>query len=89
MVDVDVVGEADGDPARGGPGQRVADDRADGVGKVDVVDRDLERVLRLRDEVGERVRRVLGGLAAVGERADVYRAVFAARCAALYSRLAA
>jgi hypothetical protein len=89
VVDVDVVGEADGDPARCRTGQRVADDRADGVGKIDVVDRDLERVLRLRDEVGERVRGVLGGLAAVGERADVYRAVFAARCAALYSRLAA
>jgi hypothetical protein len=89
VVDVEVVGEADVDAARRGAGECVADDRADGVGEVDVVDRDLERVLRTSDEVGERVRGVLGRLAAVGECADVYRAVFAARCAALYSRLAA
>jgi hypothetical protein len=64
-------------------------DRADGVGQVDVVDRDLERVLRRGDPVGERVRDLLGGLAAVGEGADVYCVVFAARCAVLWARFAA
>jgi len=49
---------------------------------VHVVDRDLERPLRRSDEVGKRVRDLLGGLAAVAERANVYRVVFA-RCDAL------
>jgi len=53
-----------------------------------VVDRDLERVLGRSDEVRERVRGLFGGLAAVDERADVYCAVFAARCAALCARFA-
>ena len=88
MVDVDVVRETDGDAARGRPRQRVAHDRTDRAGQVDVVDRDLERLLRRRDELGERVRDLVGGLPAVGERADVYCAVFA-RSDALYARLAA
>jgi len=39
---------------------------------VHVVDRDLERLLRRGDEIGEQVGDLLGGLAAVAERVNVY-----------------
>ena len=79
---VEVVGEPDVDAARGGAFQRIADDRRERIGQPDVVDRDLERVLRGRDEVGERVCGLFRRLAAVGERPELYRAAFA-RCSAL------
>ena len=50
--------------------ERVADDRAGRIREVEVVDRDLERLLRRADEGGERVRGVVGRLAAVGQRPD-------------------
>jgi len=79
---VDVVGEPDLDPARGGVDERALDDRREGIRQPEVVDRDLERLLGRRDEAGERVRDVLRRLAAVGERPDLYRAALA-RCSAL------
>jgi hypothetical protein len=79
---VEVVGEADVDAPRGGGGERINDDRRERVRQPDVVDRDLERALRRRDEVGERVRGLFRRLAAIGERPELYRAAFA-RCSAL------
>ena len=77
---VDVVGQSDRDPAGVRIAQSSADDRKEIVGQVEVVDRDVERVLRGADEVSERLRGVGGRLAAVGQRADFDR---------LYSRFAA
>jgi hypothetical protein len=71
LREVDVVREPDGDAAPGGAGQRALDGRGEIVREVEVVDRDLERVLRRRDEGGERLGRVLGRLAAVGERPEL------------------
>ena len=79
---VEVVGEPDVDAPCGGGRQRTADDRRERVRQPDVVDRDLERALRGGDEVGECVRGLFRGLAAVGESPDLYRAAFA-RCSAL------
>ncbi len=56
---------------------------------MEVVDRDLERVLGRRDEVGERVRGLFCALAAVGQCPDVDQVVLAARSDALYARFAA
>jgi hypothetical protein len=67
---VDVVGEPYTDAALVRVGERSFDDRRQLRRQVDVVDRDLERVLRDVEEVGERVRDVGGGLAAVRQRAD-------------------
>jgi len=50
---------------------------------VEVVDRDLERALRRREERRESLRRLLGGLAAVGQRAELDQDVLAARSDAL------
>lgn len=77
---VDVVRKPDGDAALVRGAQRAADRRREIVGQVEVVDRDVERVLRGTDEVGERLRGLGGRLAAVGQRADFDR---------LYSRFAA
>ena len=77
---VDVVREPDGDAAFVRGAQRAADRRREVVGQMEVVDRDVERVLRGADEVSERLRGVGGRLAAVGQRADFDR---------LYSRFAA
>jgi hypothetical protein len=77
---VDVEREPDCDAARVRVAQRAADDRGEIVRQMQVVDRDVERVLRGADEFGERVRGVGGRLAAVGQRADFDR---------LYSRFAA
>jgi hypothetical protein len=79
---VEVVGEPDVDAPCGCAGQGIADDRRQRIGQPDVVDRDLERVLRGRDEVGECVCGLFRRLTAVGERPDLYRAAFA-RCSAL------
>jgi hypothetical protein len=77
---VDVVRE----PDRDAPRMRIAQCAADGcqevVGKVQVVDRDVEGMLRRADERGKRLRGLGGRLAAVGQRADFDR---------LYSRFAA
>jgi hypothetical protein len=77
---VDVVREADCDAALVCGTQRPADDRREVVRQVQVVDRDVERMLRRTDELGECVRGVDGRLAAVGQCADFDR---------LYSRFAA
>ena len=77
---VDVVREAHCDAAIVRGAQCTADRRREVVGQVEVVDRDVERVLRSADEVGERLRGLGGRLAAVGQRADFDR---------LYSRFAA
>jgi hypothetical protein len=77
---VEVIRQPDCDAARVGVAQRAADDRGEIVRQMQVVDRDVERVLRGADESGERVRGLGGRLAAVGQRADFDR---------LYSRFAA
>jgi hypothetical protein len=79
-VVVEVVGEPYGDAALRGSGEGVLDDGRELIGEPDVVDGDLEGALRGADPVGERVRCLLCALAAVGERAKLYRA---ALCAAL------
>jgi hypothetical protein len=79
---VEVVGEPNFDAACGSACQGTADDRRQRIGKPDVIDRDLERVLRCRDEVGERVCGLFRRLPAVGESPDLYRTAFA-RCSAL------
>jgi hypothetical protein len=76
---VDVVGEPDRNAALDRGVDRVLDDGGDRRWQVDVVDRDLERVLRGPDEVGQRVRDIVGRLAAVRQRPDVDR--IAALCA--------
>jgi hypothetical protein len=79
---IEVVGEPDLDAAGRGTGERVADGRRQRVGEPQVVDRDIERVLRRGDESRELSGDVLRRLAAVGERRDLYRAAFV-RCSAL------
>jgi hypothetical protein len=85
---VEVVRETDRDAACSGLRECVADDLRERVGQPDVVDRDLERVLRLRDPVREQVRDLVRRLAAVGQRRELYRAAFA-RSSALCARFAA
>jgi hypothetical protein len=79
---VEVVGQPHVDAARGGALQGIAYDRRQRIRQPDVVDGDLERVLRGRDEIGEGVCGLFRRLAAVGERPDLYLAAFA-RCSAL------
>jgi hypothetical protein len=85
---VDVVREADGDTALGRGGEGALDRPGQAVREVEVVDRDLERPLGCRDELGERLRRPLGRLAAVDERRELDQDAFA-RMAALCARFAA
>jgi hypothetical protein len=85
---VDVVCEPDGDAALRGSDERALDDQLQVVGKMEVVDGDLERCRRGADEVRERAGRALRGLRSVGERLDVDQDAFA-RCSALYARFAA
>jgi hypothetical protein len=68
---VDVVGQPDGDPARAGALEGAADDRGRGIVEPDVVERDVEAVLGLVDEVRDRLRDLGRRLASVGQRADV------------------
>ncbi len=77
---VDVVREADGDAALLRVLDRADDDRLQRRREVQVVDRDLERALRRTEEVGERLRGVLGRLTSVGQRPD-FDAVHSALCA--------
>ena len=87
---VDVVRETDRDAARNRGRECALDDLREVVGEMEVVDRDLERLLGGRDEARERVRRAFRRLRAVGERLELdQRDAFAARWAALYSRFAA
>ena len=87
---VDVVDEADRDAARDGLRERALDDLREVVGKVEVVDRDLERLVRAAEELGELVRGALRRLRAVGERRESDQLdAFAARSFALCSRFAA
>ena len=88
---VDVVGEPDRDAAGGRVGERAVDDRVERRRQVEVVDRDLERPLGRGDEGRQRVGRVLGGLTAVdqGAELDQEEAAFAARSDALYARFSA
>ena len=67
---VDVVREPHCDAALLGSLELAGDDRLEVGRQVEVVDRDLERAPGGGDEGGERVGRLLGGLAAVGQRAD-------------------
>jgi hypothetical protein len=80
---VDVVREADGDAARAGIRQRPLQRFGERRRQVEVVDGDVERPARGAEEVGQQVRDVLGGLAAVGQRADFDRS------SALWARFAA
>jgi hypothetical protein len=85
---VDVVREPDRDAALRRGDERALDDLPQVVREVEVVDRDLERLLRVADEVRERVRRPLSRLRSVGERVDVDQDAFA-RISALCARFAA
>src|SRR5438046_3067508 len=69
---VDVVRKTYGDAALRSSVQRAAHDLREGVRQPDVVDRDLEGLLGGGDEVGERLCRALGRLAAVYERERLY-----------------
>jgi hypothetical protein len=77
---VDVVREPHRDAAIVRCAERTAHDLVQLGRQVEVVDGDVERRLRRAEERGERVRGLVGGLAAVGQRADFDR---------LYSRFAA
>jgi hypothetical protein len=85
---VEVVREADRDAAVDRAGERAFERARERIGKTQVVDRDVETLLRLREPVGEEARGVFRRLAAVGKRVNVYRAAFA-RSAALCARFAA
>jgi hypothetical protein len=85
---VDVVREADRNAAVGGAGKCAFERVGERIGQPQVVDRDVECLLRLREPVREQTRDVIRRLAAVGERVDVYRAAFA-RSSALCARFAA
>jgi hypothetical protein len=85
---VDVVREPNRDTALGGVDERALDDQRELVGEMEVVDGDLERVLRARDERGQRLGRLLGRLASVDERPQLDQDV-CPRSFALYARFAA
>jgi hypothetical protein len=85
---VDVVGEADRDAAVGGADECTLERLGERIRKPQVVDRDVECGLRLREPVREQSRDVFRRLAAIGKRVDVYCAAFA-RSSALCARFAA
>ena len=60
----------DGDAPLLGVAERATDDLDEVRRQIDVVDRDLERLLRGGEELGERVGGPLGRLAAVDQRLD-------------------
>jgi hypothetical protein len=70
---VDVVGEANGDPALACALERAADDLRARVVEPDVVERQVERVLGRVDEVRDRLRDLGRGLPAVRQGPDVDR----------------
>jgi hypothetical protein len=77
---VEVVREPDRYAALLGGAERSTDDLDEVRRQVQVVHRDLERLLRGGQEVGERVGGLLGRLAAVDQRAD-FDASHSALCA--------
>jgi hypothetical protein len=85
---VDVVGEPHGDAALRRGDERVLDDLRGRRWETQVVERDVEAAVRAVEDVRDRVGDLVGGLTAVGERADLDQ-VFAARSAALCARFAA
>ena len=85
---VDVVDEPDGDASILGAEQRSLDDLRRVVVQPDVVERQLEALLRGSEELGYLVRDVHGGLAAVAVEAKLDHPA-AARSAALWARFAA
>jgi hypothetical protein len=86
---LEVVGEPDRDAARGRVDECGAQDGAGRIREPEVVDRYLERVLRRCQPGGKRLGDLLGGLAPVGEGADLDQEALAARSAALWARFAA
>jgi hypothetical protein len=85
---VDVVREPDGDASLARSDQRVRDDLGGRRLEAQVVQCDVERPLRGAEEIGDRARDLVGGLAAVAQRPDVDQLCFA-RWAALYAFFAA
>jgi hypothetical protein len=81
---VDVVREPHRDAALRCTGEGVDDGLSERAGQPEVVERDVERLLRAAEELDEGVRNLVGGLAPVGERPDLDQ-VFA-RSDALYAR---
>ena len=73
---VEVVEQADVDPAPRRLAQRPGDDLAGGIGQADVVEGELERLAGAEHEPGHRLGHILGPLAAVGERMDPHRQGF-------------
>ena len=89
VVLLEVVGEPHSDAARGCLGERIEENRPGGFREPDVVDRDVEAVLRRGKPVGEYLDDLRGGLAAVGESPELDQEALAARIAALWARFAA
>jgi hypothetical protein len=85
---VQVEGEADGDSPAGGVLERAGDEALGLVSEPEVVDRDVERALRGRDEVGKGLGDLERRLAAVGECPDLDQLDCCAFMRALYARLA-
>jgi hypothetical protein len=63
--------QPDGHASSGSVLERAGDEPLGLVGEAEVVDRDVERALRGRDEAGERLRDLDRRLAAVGERPEL------------------
>ena len=68
---VDVVREPDRDASLRRSNERVAHRIAECAREAKVVEGEVERLLRAAEEVGDGVRDLVGGLAAVGERAGL------------------
>jgi hypothetical protein len=68
---VQVVEDADLDAARVRRTDRIGNVVADLAGQADVVERELQRLLRGLDEVDDPLRDLLGGLAAVGQLVEL------------------
>jgi hypothetical protein len=81
-----VEGEPHGDTAAGRVLERTRDEALGLVGEAEVVDRDIEAVLRRRDEARERLRDLDRRLAAVGERPELDQPACCAFMRALYAR---
>jgi hypothetical protein len=89
VVLLEVVGESHRDAARCRLGECTEETGPGGIREPDVVDRDVEAVLRRGEPVGEQLDDLRGGLAAVGESPELDQEALAARIAALWARFAA
>jgi hypothetical protein len=89
VVLLEVVGESHGDAPRRRLGERIEKNRPGGIREPNVVDRDVEAVLRRGEPVNEDLDDLRGGLAAVGESPELDQEALAARIAALWARFAA